>query len=113
MRAAGHAEAAEPGQLLFHAHGGGLVQAQPVVLRGHFHAEQSQLAGLAEKLWRQALLLMLQRFEVRQDVLVHEFLGGFRHEALVGGQILGREHEVGIGFGEQEISADQMGRQWF
>ena len=113
MRAACHAEAAEPGQLLLHAHRGGLVQPQAAILLRHAHAEQSQFPRLAEKLLREPLLLMLQRFEIRQDLLVHEFLRGLRHEPLVRGQILGRKHQSGVGFGEQKISADQMGGQWF
>ena len=41
MGTAGHAEAAEAGELLLDAHGAGISQAEAAVIRRHLHPEQA------------------------------------------------------------------------
>ena len=113
VRAAGDAEAREPAELLGDAERRDLAEAETVVSLGHLEAEQAELRGLTEEFRREALLMVLERLEAREHFLVHELLGGGGHFALVAGEILGGEDELGLGLGEQKVATGEMGGQIF
>ena len=101
------AERRRSGEPLADENRGHFIELDAAVRLRDVDAQEPELAAALHERPGEGPVLLLEPIELRQDLLDDEFFGGLADHALFVGELLWREHGVGIGWLEQPRAAAQ------